>query len=147
MSPDSRSSETDRFIEVIDLAASKGEDAFQRFFDSNGAIDRLTVRGYWDFAVHILTPAVSRHMPVPEDKVALEIGYGGGRLLNASCSFFRQAQGVDIHTHQKEVEEFLTTQAKNNYRLIKSSGSNISVDSDSIDFVYSLGDVPLTVEN
>jgi ubiquinone/menaquinone biosynthesis C-methylase UbiE len=138
MSQDPAHSETERFIEVIDLAASKGNDDSQRFFDSNGATDRLTVRGYWDFAVHILTPAVSRYMPVPEDKVALEIGCGGGRLLNASCSFFKQAHGVDIHSHQREVEEFLATQSKDNYSLLKTSGSNIDVASGTIDFVYSL---------
>ena len=72
-----------------------------------------------------------------EKKDALEIGYGGGRILNAACSFFKEAIGIDIHDEQETVEAFLRDQGKSNFKLIKTSGRTIKVESNSIDLVYS----------
>ena len=68
-------SESILFTEAIDKAASESKNAFHSFFDSNEALDRTAFRGHWDFSVHLITRTVSRYMPFPEDKVALEVGY------------------------------------------------------------------------
>lgn len=95
------------------------------------------LRGYWDLTFHILTPKVCEYLEKPEEKVALEIGYGGGRILNAACSYFKYVFGIDIHEEQDKVETFLKSQGKSNFKLIKTSGRTIDVGSGTIDFIYS----------
>ena len=126
-----------RYSEEIAKAKQAGADQFQAWFDKSRDVHQSIVRGYWDFSIHILTPEVCRHICNPEDKAALEIGYGGGRLLNAACSYFKQVIGIDIHGEQETVEEFLRSQGKQNFQLLRTTGRTIDVDSSSIDFVYS----------
>lgn len=126
-----------KFSEAIKEAKLGGMDAFQYWFDRAENVNQAVVRGYWDFAVHILTPRVCEYIQNPEDKVALEIGYGGGRILNAACSFFKEAIGIDIHDEKEFVENFLKSQGKSNFQLIKTSGDTIDVSSESIDLIYS----------
>jgi SAM-dependent methyltransferase len=95
------------------------------------------MRGYWDFSVHILTPRVCKFINRPQEKTALEIGYGGGRLLNAACGYFKHAIGVDIHDENEFVEEFLRGLGRSNFQLLKSEGCNINLADGSVDFVYS----------
>ncbi|MCX7934984.1 MAG: hypothetical protein N3A66_06965 [Planctomycetota bacterium] len=76
----------ERWNTAIRAAAAQGETAFQSWFNQAESVAQATVRGYWDFAVHILTSAVCAAIREPEKLTALEIGYGGGRLLNASHS-------------------------------------------------------------
>lgn len=61
----------------------------------------------------------------------------GGRILNAACNYFMEVIGIDIHDEQETVEAFLRAQGKENFKLIKTSGRSIDVDSESIDFIYS----------
>jgi SAM-dependent methyltransferase len=129
----------DRYSAAIRQARQAGDGAFQAWFnrESSHTIQQCVVRGYWDFAVHILTPGVCAWMHNPEEKVALEIGYGGGRLLNAACSYFNHAIGIDIHEETAAAEAFLQSQHKQNYTLLRTSGTTIDVADESIDFVYS----------
>lgn len=126
-----------RYAEAVRQARLAGPDAFQSWFNESKTIGQSIVRGYWDLAFHILTPRVGEYIEEPEERIALEIGYGGGRILNAACSYFKEVIGTDIHDEQATVEAFLREQGKNNFRLIKTSGRTIDVNSQSIDFVYS----------
>lgn len=71
------------------------------------------------------------------NKVALEIGYGGGRLLAEAAKSFKKVIGVDIHNNGSIVKKTLQDQNINNIELIQNEGNNIPVKEDSIDLVYS----------
>ena len=126
-----------RYTEAIKQARLEGMNSFQSWFNTSKDVNQVIVRGYWDLSIHIFTSKVCEYIENPEEKVALEIGYGGGRLLNAACSYFKEIIGIDIHDEQETVEAFLKAQGKNNFRLIKTSGRTIDVDSERIDFIYS----------
>lgn len=114
-----------------------GATDFHSFFDTSESVVETVVRGHWDFCCHILTPRICEAIDSPIEKVALEIGYGGGRLMNAACAFFRNVIGVDIHGNREAVEAFLRANGKTNFALLRGDGSTIDVESESIDFVYS----------
>lgn len=126
-----------RYAEAIRQARLAGMDSFQSWFNKSKDVNESLVRGYWDLTFHILTPKVCEYIKTPEEKIALEIGYGGGRILNAACSYFKEVIGIDIHDEHEIVEAFLRAQGKDNFKLIKTSGRFIDVDSESIDFIYS----------
>jgi SAM-dependent methyltransferase len=128
-----------KYLAAIRQARRGGDAAFQAWFNRQAAqtLEQCITRGYWDFALHILTPAVCAHLNEPEKLVVLEIGYGGGRLINAACSYFGDVIGIDVHAEQKAVAAFLHTQQKHNFRLLQTSGETIDVVSESIDFIYS----------
>jgi len=126
-----------KYARAINQAKNQGINSFQSWFDKSTNIHQSTLRGYWDVTYHILTPVVCDYLNKPEDKIALEIGYGGGRLLNAMCSYFKKVIGIDIHDEQQTVKKFLETRGKSNFQLIKTSGNSIGVKTNSIDFIYS----------
>lgn len=125
------------WTEAVRESQLKGAHSFQRLFDESKDVNQSIVRGYWDLTFHILTKKVCRHINNPEEKVALEIGYGGGRILNAACGYFKQVIGIDIHNEHETVETLLRSQGKSNFKLIRTSGDSIGVESESIDFIYS----------
>ena len=125
------------YSDAIAEARLKGPDTFQGWFDKTGSAAEASVRGHWDFAFHILKKSVYKHMSAPHEKTALEIGYGGGRILGAASSFFKHVVGVDIHGEQDAVKEFLSAQGKKNFTLLRTKGDALEVDSESIDFIYS----------
>lgn len=127
----------DRYASAIGEARAQGADAFQAWFDDSPSEEESVRRGFWDFALHVLTPAACRRLARPGESTALEIGYGGGRLLNAAGSFFGRAIGVDIHGEAAAVETFLRRQGRENVSLLQSDGASIPVESGSVDFVYS----------
>ncbi|TMK26818.1 MAG: class I SAM-dependent methyltransferase, partial [Actinobacteria bacterium] len=94
-------------------------------------------RGYWDFALHILTPGVARRIADPGSLTALEIGYGGGRLLNAAASFFGRAIGIDVHDEAESVSALLADCGRRNVELHQTDGRGIPLPDETIDFVYS----------
>lgn len=116
-----------------------GEAGFQAWFnrETTATLQQGVVRGYWDFSLHILTPQVCAYLSNPEQKIALEIGCGGGRIMNAACSYFREVIGIDIHAEQQAVAAFLASQQKQNFRLLRTPGDRIGVPDASIDFIYS----------
>lgn len=105
--------------------------------ESAQTIEQYILRAYWDFTLHILTPAICARIADPEEKIALEIGYGGGRMINAACNYFQEIIGIDIHNEQESVAAFLHAQNKSNFRLLRTAGNTIDVDDESVDFVYS----------
>lgn len=127
------------YTDAIRQARQAGDLAFHTWFNMESSCDmnQVICRGYWDMSHHILTPTVCAHIQHPEECVALEIGYGGGRLLNAACSFFGHVIGIDIHDEHQAVERFLHAQKKTNVRLLRTDGATIGVDDNSIDLIYS----------
>jgi len=128
-----------QYTTAIHQARLQGEDAFQAWFNREAAKNRQQAlcRGYWDWTLHILTPKVASYLQNPETQVALEIGYGGGRLLNAACSYFKRVIGLDIHAEAQTVANFLQTQGKTNFQLLKTRGKTIPVAAERLDFIYS----------
>lgn len=124
------------FREEIDSAARRGKDAFFTWFDSAQNTDVVFLRGQWDFMVHIGLP-LSKYISNPEDKIALEIGHGGGRLLLAACRSFKKAIGIDVHNNNKLVEAELESRGVSNFELFKADGSTIPVEDSTVDIVYS----------
>jgi SAM-dependent methyltransferase len=125
------------YSDAIRSARENSDTAFQAWFNRSESVEQSFVRGFWDFSIHMLTPVVCQYITQPEQKTALEIGYGGGRILNAACSYFRQAVGVDIHDEQDTVKTFLEKQGHDNFMLLRTSGSELPAEHASIDFVYS----------
>ena len=139
MSEQSSSSEIhqNRYSDAIRNAKNLGIDAFQNWFNRSQNVQQSIVRGYWDFSIHMLTPTVCKLIVAPEQKTALEIGFGGGRLLNAACKYFQYAIGVDIHEEQAYVETFLKEQGNQNFKLLRTTNNKIAIEANSVGFVYS----------
>ncbi|NTU98407.1 class I SAM-dependent methyltransferase [Candidatus Falkowbacteria bacterium] len=127
----------EKYAGAIGAAKTQGDDSFQSWFNDAKDVHQATVRGFWDFSFHILTRSACKLIKEPENKVALEIGYGGGRILNAACDFFKEGVGVDIHSEAAATEEFLRSNGKTNFKLYTTTGRGIPVGDGSIDFVYS----------
>ena len=124
------------FREEILKAAASSDDDFFIWFDSARDKDATFIRGSWDFIIHIALPA-SQFLSKPEDKVALEIGHGGGRILAAASRHFKNVIGIDIHDHNQIVESELSQRGIGNFRLIKTDGKELPLEDSSVDFVYS----------
>jgi ubiquinone/menaquinone biosynthesis C-methylase UbiE len=124
------------FREEIAKAANSTEDEFFTWFNNAKDKNAAFIRGSWDFTVHIALPC-SRFLSTPEDKVALEIGHGGGRILATASRYFRDVIGIDIHENNERVENELKTRGINNFRLVKTEGKDVPLDDNSVDCVYS----------
>jgi len=130
-------SHDNQYIKTISQSANRGMTEFQSWFNASDDLNQSIVSGYWDMAFHVLTPGVRKYIDQPDKCTALEIGYGGGRILNAACSFFGQVYGVDIHQEQVLVENFLRKQNHSNFTLLNLEDGTIKVPAESIDLVYS----------
>lgn len=126
-----------RYAEAINAARGEGADAFQKWFNRSSSLDESLRRGYWDFAVHILTPEVVRNLADPGSLTALEIGYGGGRLLNAAASFFGRAVGVDVHEEADAVAGLMTACGHDNVELLGTDGRALPLPNGAVDLIYS----------
>jgi len=126
-----------RYAEAIHDARAGGGDAFQSWFNRTDTEEEALRRGHWDFALHILTPAACSRLADPGSLTALEIGYGGGRLLNAAACHFGRAVGIDIHHEEAEVRALFERLGRDNVELHTTDGSGIPLEDGSVDFVYS----------
>ena len=124
------------FREDITNSACRGEDTFFGWFANTKDKDSSFVRGSWDFMVHIAQP-LAPYLSSPEDKVALEIGHGGGRILAAASRCFRRVIGVDVHDQNAKVEEALRERGVHNLQLFRTDGADLPIPSEEIDCVYS----------
>ena len=127
----------DRYSAAISAARRGGESSFQNWFDRAESADAAVVQGYWDFAARIITPTVAELLEGRGELHALEIGCGGGRLLNAACSCFRTVVGIDVHGDLDYVDAFLRGLGRTNFRLARTGGEVLSAEDASLDFVYS----------
>lgn len=124
------------FKEEISKAANKSEDDFFTWFNESKDKDAAFVRGHWDFSYHILRPSW-KYVASPEEKNALEIGYGGGRILAAASHYFNSVTGIDVHDNSELVDAELHRRGVLNAKLLRTAGDSIPLDSGTIDFVYS----------
>lgn len=124
------------FDEEISSARKASRDAFFTWFDSAKDTDAAFVRGFWDFSLHIAVP-IAEYVSVPEKKVALDIGHGGGRILTAAAKHFKRVVGVDVHSENDMVSGELERRGVSNFELHKTDGRSLPVADSSIDVVYS----------
>jgi SAM-dependent methyltransferase len=125
------------YVDAIHEAHDAGGDAFQNWFNKSGTVEESLRRGYWDFAFHVLTAEVVSRLSDPGSLTALEIGYGGGRLLNAAACFFGAAIGIDVHDEATGVAALLAEQGRRNVELLSTDGHTVPLADESVDFVYS----------
>jgi ubiquinone/menaquinone biosynthesis C-methylase UbiE len=125
------------FCGEIAEAGRQGANRFFNWFDNSGGdADATFVKGHCEFSLYFLLPLIGL-LPNMKSKTAVEIGYGGGRLLAAAARFFHTAVGVDIHDRADLVSEELRKRGIRNFELLKASGSSIPVSSNSVHLVYS----------
>jgi len=110
---------------------------FLSYFDSADGVDHTFLQGAWDFSNQILRSPVAPLIGEPFEETALEIGFGGGRLLAAAATHFDRVIGVDIHDSFDRVQQMLNERGIENAQLLKGDGKTLPVESDSIGFVYS----------
>lgn len=79
---------------------------------------------------------LSEFMGDTSAKTCLEIGFGGGRLLQEACKIFNFAIGIDIHSYFKRVEKILHESGLTNFDLLKCEKTS-EIKSNSVDLVYS----------
>lgn len=112
---------------------------FNKWFDDCSSEHDFKANSAIDFYHRILTPRVYPHLGDPRDKTCLEIGYGGGRLLNQALNVFKKAVGVDIH--HPEVKErvgyFLLNSHDNSRFDLLHKDDTLTLVDNSIDFAYS----------
>lgn len=124
--------------QAIRQAKEKGYAPFLSWFNRSGNVEESFIRGMWDFAYYFITPEVCRYINKPEHKKCLEIGYGGGRLLHASRSFFRHSYGIDIHPFVDFVKQKLLDRSPvDDFTLFKIENIELPLEAKSIDYVYS----------
>jgi hypothetical protein len=68
--------------------------------------------------------------------IALEIGFGGGRLILNACKDFRHVYGIDVHENFQLTRDFLNSQGCYNFTLFNHSSLSL-IPLSSVDFVYS----------
>ena len=119
------------------ISACKTDDEFQAWFNKADGAYHAKVNGFWDFAIHIATPPVRYNLGDPQNKTALEIGCGGGRLLVAASHYFKRVIGLDIHDSMDRVRRHIDSLGVANADLVKGDGLTIPVKTGSVDFIYS----------
>jgi SAM-dependent methyltransferase len=125
------------YADAIHAVRMAGDAQFQGWFDKSESIDESIRRGYWDIAVHVLVPEVVERIADPSALTVLEIGYGGGRLMNAAAAYFGRVIGIDVHEERDAVSSFLAGLGRNNVELLQTDGRSIPLADQSIDLVYS----------
>lgn len=106
---------------------------FLNWFDTTDSIENCLQKAQsdWEFRFHR-----SPYFASTPKGAALEIGFGGGRLLAQASKDFEQVFGVDIHENFGMTRKFLDLQNVQNATLIHRNNLHTLPDS-SIDFVYS----------
>jgi ubiquinone/menaquinone biosynthesis C-methylase UbiE len=124
------------FRQEITEAASRGPNELFRWFNNAQDMESSFIQGEWDFEYHIAQP-LRPYLTSPHDKVILEIGHGGGRMLAAASRCFREAVGIDVHDHNATVERVLEERGVRNARLYRTEGANVPIPDAEVDCVYS----------
>jgi SAM-dependent methyltransferase len=76
------------------------------------------------------------HFAFLQKRAALEIGFGGGRLLSQASKHFQTVYGVDIHQNFSMTNKFLLSLDVSNAALFHRDEIDI-IHNDSVDFIYS----------
>lgn len=122
----------------VEVASVKkaGRNSFFTWFDTSKSMESSFIRGSWDFETYV-TQQIASFINSPEEKIALEIGYGGGRLLASAAGHFKKAIGIDVHNEANYVKKALNERGIKNINLKACDGKNIPVKDSTIDLVYS----------
>jgi SAM-dependent methyltransferase len=107
--------------------------SFLNWFDAAKSIDESLSNAQIDWVGRFKQGDCFQSVP---KKNALEIGFGGGRLLSQSARDFDHVYGIDIHHNFEMSRLFLDTQGIKNVTLLHRDQIDL-VPSGSIDFVYS----------
>lgn len=113
-------------------------DEYVNWFDSSENYRDNCAKGYIDFYNRILTLDMYKYLGDPKNKNCLEIGFGGGRLLNASSRIFDKSYGIDILNQEciAKTYDLLMSNGCNNVHLYNRKDVD-QIEDESIDFVYS----------
>ncbi len=109
---------------------------FQRWFNSGKSLNESISSGFVDFVHKIFTNDFYRYLNDPSDCTALEIGFGGGRLMLPATFFFNKVIGIDIHKNFDKTKEHLNNHHRTNFDLLNDTQLD-EVHDASINFVYS----------
>jgi ubiquinone/menaquinone biosynthesis C-methylase UbiE len=123
------------FIEEIEKS-SKVDGEFLSWFDTSENKKESFYSGEWDFSHHIFSQVVE-YIDRPTNLKALEIGYGGGRMICAASGYFLSVVGLDIHNQSDRVLNLLKDKGVNNVELITLDNKTFPILDESIDLVYS----------
>lgn len=125
------------FQKEISQVSKDSKDSFFNWFNESGGDKEVSfLKGEVDFNLSI-TPFLLNRIN-PKEKIALEIGHGGGRLIAASARHFKKVIGVDIHGENELVEDELQSRGISNFQLHRTDGKTIPLDNEAVDVVYSM---------
>jgi ubiquinone/menaquinone biosynthesis C-methylase UbiE len=123
------------FADEIRKAAEESPEAFLTWFDEASTPGEASIRGAWDFSIHIAQP-LAPYLQAPEEKCVLEIGHGAGRILAGAASHFREAIGIDVHDRNDIVADELAARGVKNVRLFETDGRSVPLPDASVDVAY-----------
>ena len=107
--------------------------SFLNWFDATKSIEDTLSRAKADWVGRFKKFNYFTSLP---KSVAIEIGFGGGRLLTQASLDFREVYGVDVHENFDMSRKFLKSQNVNNATLLHQERIDEIPDA-SIDFIYS----------
>lgn len=107
--------------------------AFQSWFDRTKSMDQTRGRACRDWERRITAFEGWNELT---KLCAVEIGFGGGRLLARASRDFHHVLGVDIHSAFEMTQKYLSMEEVQNYRLLTKSQFELLPDA-SVDFIYS----------
>ena len=64
------------YISTIRESTVGSMKSFQSWFNVSDNVDQAAISGYWDMALHILTPTVCKYISQPDSMTALEMKLG-----------------------------------------------------------------------
>lgn len=127
-------SEIEKYVDKITELRHKSLEDFMLFFNNDRSVPRMIEEGGKEFEMKIMDLARPR---MGDNKLCLEIGHGGGRLILHAAKNFERAVGVDIHNENDYVMEFLNSQGVDNVFLRKGDGEHLPFQDGVFDLVYS----------
>lgn len=127
-SPEAKSLDERWQDEIRVRAASPEPDkALRHIFYGNADPYEYGSSGFLDFFSFCLSPEVLREIGKPLHRsIALEIGYGDGRLLAPASAVFESLYGIDVHAQKELAETFLSEHGSKSCRVnLLESGEKI----------------------
>ena len=121
--------------EIKELLAKGDIDAFYHWFGGWGTKAASFEKGE-DIFDRIIFPLAEKLLPEGFN-TALDLGYGVGTKIQPAFKHFSVVFGIDVHDEAKFVAENLSVPKGKKLRLIKANGTNIPINKEAVDFVYS----------
>lgn len=122
---------------IKDVAVLSNED-FLVWFNDNENKNAMIVSGYRDLFCSIIKNDIFNKIKINSKKfLALEIGCGSGRMMNAAAKVFHSVIGLDIHNNLENTNKFLLEMGNHNIETKKIENNIFPIENKKIDFVYS----------